>query len=78
MAAIKNAERRVRRMAEGESTKRSRLDAESVTQVLREQGAADLMGEEELTLVMDGMELRREGAQAQENLMGVKALMGDW
>jgi hypothetical protein len=63
-------------MAEGESTKRSRLDAGSVTEVLRKEGAADLMGEEELTLVMDGMELRREGAQAQENLMEDKALDG--
>lgn len=76
MAAIKNAERRVRRLAEGESTKRSNLDAVSVTSVMREQGAAELMEEEELTIVMDGMELRRPGAHAQENLMEVKALEG--
>lgn len=63
-------------MAEGDSTKRSRLDADSVTTVLREQGVANLRGEAELELVLDGMELRREGAHAQEYLMSVKALDG--
>jgi len=63
-------------MAEGESTKRSRLDAESVTKVLREQGVANLRAETELELVLDGMELRRPGAHEQEYLMSVKALDG--
>jgi len=63
-------------MAEGESTKRSRLDAESVTEVLREQGVANLRSEAELELVLDGMELRRPGAHEQEYLMSVKALDG--
>src|SRR4030067_586310 len=76
MARIKCAERRVRRMAEGTSTKRSRLGAEDVTGILREQGATALMGQEELTLVLDGMELRRPGAEMQEYLMPVKALDG--
>jgi len=63
-------------MAEGTSTKRSRLEAEDVTAILREQGAAALMGQEDLTLVLDGMELRRPGAAMQEYLMPVKALDG--
>lgn len=63
-------------MANGESTKRSQLDADQVTRVLREQGAANLLGEEELTLILDGMELRRAGAREQEYLMRVKALDG--
>jgi hypothetical protein len=63
-------------MAEGESTKRSQLDAESVTRVLREQGVAALRGEEGLELGLDGMELRRPGAHEQESLMSVKALDG--
>jgi len=63
-------------MAEGDSTKRSRLDADQVTQVLREQGVASLRAEAELELVLDGMELRREGAHEQEYLMSVKALDG--
>jgi len=76
MAAIANGERRVRRMAEGVSTRRSRLDADSVTNVLREQGVANLRDEAELALVLDGMELRRAGAHAQEYLMSVRALDG--
>jgi len=61
-------------MSEGDSTKRSQLDAESVPQVLREQGVAGLRSEGEL--VLDGMELRRPGAHEQEYLMSVKALDG--
>lgn len=60
----------------GETTKRSDLDPESVTGVLRAQGAAALRDEPELTLVLDGMELRRPEAAAQAHLMRVKALDG--
>ena len=63
-------------MAEGDSTKRSRLDADHVTTILREQGVANLRTEAELELVLDGMELRRPGAHEQEYLMSVKALDG--
>jgi hypothetical protein len=63
-------------MAEGDSTQRSRLDADNVTNILREQGVANLRAEPELELVLDGMELRRPGAHAQEYLMSVKALDG--
>jgi len=63
-------------MAEGDSTKRSRLDADNVTTILREQGVANLRSEAELELVLDGMELRRPGAHEQEYLMSVKALDG--
>jgi hypothetical protein len=63
-------------MANGETTQRSELDGDSVTRVLREQGVATLRGEAELTLVLDGMELRRKGAESQEYLMHVKALDG--
>jgi hypothetical protein len=63
-------------MVRGETTKRSQLDAEHLTAVLRQQGVAALTGAGELTLVLDGMELRREGAQKQQHLMRVKALDG--
>ena len=63
-------------MAEGDSTRRSRLGADQVTSILREQGAANLRTEPELELVLDGMELRRPGAHEQEYLMSVKALDG--
>jgi hypothetical protein len=52
------------RSAMGESTLRSKLDAEHVTEVVREEGAAQLAGASELTLILDGMELRRAGADA--------------
>lgn len=76
MAATKYGEKRVRRMANGETTQRSELDAASVTRVLREQAAATLHSEPEVTLILDGMELRRAGAESQEDLMHVKALDG--
>lgn len=60
----------------GESTKRSQLDAAQLTAVLRQEGVAQLAGAEELTLILDGMELRRQGAEAQEHLMQVKELDG--
>jgi hypothetical protein len=61
-------------MVNQESTKRSQLDAEHLTAVLRQSGAAALGEAEELTLVLDGMELRREGARKQAYLMRVRAL----
>jgi hypothetical protein len=63
-------------MVNGESTKRSRLDAENLTEVLSERGVAEIMNEKELLLIMDGMELRREYAQEQKYLMRVKSLEG--
>lgn len=65
-------------MMRGETTKRSALDPEHVTGVLRAQGVAALQAEPELTLVLDGMELRRPEAAAQAHLMRVKALDGHW
>lgn len=60
----------------GESTLRSELDAEHVTQVVRQEGAAQMAEASELTLILDGMELRRAGAEAQEDLMQVRDLDG--
>src|SRR5512143_1790817 len=65
-------------MMTGETTQRSDLDPDSVTGVLRQQGVAALRAEPELTLVLDGMELRRAEAAAQAHLMRVKALDGHW
>lgn len=60
----------------GESTLRSQLDAEHLTQVVRQEGVGQLAGASELTLILDGMEVRRAGADAQEALMQVKDLDG--
>ncbi len=76
LARSRWADKRVRRMATGESTGRSRLDADSLTAVLREEAIARLRGEADLMLVLDGMELRRAGATAQAGLMRVKGLDG--
>ncbi len=46
-------------MAEGDSAKRSRLDADQVTNILREQGVANLRAKLELELVQDEMERSR-------------------
>jgi hypothetical protein len=43
---------------------------------MRQEGAAQLAGASELTLILDGMELRRAGADAQEDLMQVRDLDG--
>lgn len=63
-------------MARGESTQRSQLDADHLTQVLREQGTANLRQAEALTLILDHSEVRRADSQAQQHLMQVKALDG--
>lgn len=63
-------------MMRGETTKRSQLDADSLTATLRAIGVNALAEEEELCLVLDGSEIRREGAEAQPHLMPVKALDG--
>lgn len=61
-----------------ESTQRSEVDAEHLTAVLRERGVTALADSQELVLVLDGMEVRRAGARAQEHLMKVKALNGQF
>ncbi len=76
LAAVGHAEKRVRRLVKGETTERSQLDADSVTEVLRAQGASALQDEAELTLVLDESAVRRAGAEAQAGLMKVKALSG--
>lgn len=76
LARLKYGEKRVRRLANGESRQRSELDADSVTAVLRRAGVDELSGAETLTLIMDMSEVRRSGAEAQEALMPVKALDG--
>src|ERR1700690_2885654 len=76
LARLANGEKRVRRLANGESRQRSELDADHVTEVLRQAGVDELRSAEALTLIMDMSEVRRAGAEAQEALMRVKALDG--
>jgi hypothetical protein len=76
LAGVKYAERRIRRMAKGESTQRSRLGADEVMGVVEAIGAFQLSEEREILCVMDGSDLRRPWAQEQAYLMRVKSLEG--
>jgi len=78
LSKAKDGARRVRRMVKGKSTKRSEIDAETVTAALRERGITHLseVDEEELWLIADMSELRKPEAQEMPDLMEVKALDG--
>jgi hypothetical protein len=69
---------RVIRLAKGESTKRTQLDAVSLTERLRSRGLAELAESEteELWLICDGSHLRKPHAQMMPDLMQVKDLDG--
>lgn len=69
---------RVIRLAKGESTKRSQLDAVSLTDRLRSRGLAELAesATDELWLMCDGSDLRKPYAEMMPDLMQVKDLDG--
>ena len=78
LSEAKDGARRVRRMVKGKSTKRSEIDAATVTAALRERGITHLSeaDEEELWLIADMSELRKPDAQEMPDMMKVKALDG--
>jgi hypothetical protein len=78
IAATSKGGQRVIRLAKGESTKRSQLDAVSLTERLRSRGLAELAESEteELWLICDGSDLRKPHAQMMPDLMQVKDLDG--
>ena len=74
----KKGAQRIIRLASGESTKRSELDAEHLTAQLR-RAAAEYLGQasdEEIWLVADGSDLRKPYASELPHLMQVKDLDG--
>jgi len=77
-AAIKEAPQRILRMVTGESTKRSEIDDEHLTEKLRARGVAHLSGADtdEVWLIGDLSELRKPQARAMPYLMKVRALDG--
>ena len=79
LSAAKEGGQRVSRMATGESTKRSQIDAESVTAVLRERGIGHLSEAEteELWLIADGSDLRKPYAREMPDMMLVRDLDGN-
>lgn len=78
LSEAKDGARRVRRMVKGKSTKRSEIDAATVTAALRERAITHLSegDEEELWLIGDMSELRKPDAQEMPDMMEVKALDG--
>ena len=69
-----NGAQRVRRMASGDTTKRSYIDAEHLVARLQERGVEQLRGEDEVWVIVDPSELRKPYAHEMENLMKVRAL----
>jgi hypothetical protein len=78
LSEAKEGGQRVSRMARGESTKRSQIDAASVTSALRERGVAYLSeaDTDELWLIADGSDLRKPYAREMPDLMQVRDLDG--
>jgi hypothetical protein len=77
-AGTTKGSQRVIRLVKGESTKRSQLDAVSLTERLRRRGLAELAAAEtdELWLMCDGSDLRKPYAEMMPDLMQVKDLDG--
>jgi hypothetical protein len=79
LCKAKEGGQRVSRMARGESTKRSQVNAESVTAALRTRGIAHLCeaDTDELWLIADGSDLRKPYAREMPDMMLVKDLDGN-
>ncbi len=74
LAAGENSEQRIRRMVNEEMTKRSTLDAASLTQRLRARGVAQLRGAKEVWIMADGSDLHKPYARRMAGLMRVLKL----
>ncbi len=76
--AVKDGAQRVSRMASGESTKRSDLEAADLTERLRQRGLDNLSQAktDDLWLIADLSELRKPHAEMMPDLMQVKDLDG--
>jgi hypothetical protein len=78
LSAAKEGGQRVSRMATGESTKRSQINAAALTAALRKRGIEHLAGADtdELWLISDGSDLRKPYAREMPELMQVRDLDG--
>ncbi len=76
LAHVKDGGQRIIRLATGESTKRSQVDAEHLTAQLREVAVEQLAQalEDEVWLIADGSDLRKPYAEAMPALMQVRDL----
>ena len=78
LSMAKEGGQRVSRLARGESTKRSTINAQSLTAALGERGITHLLGaeSEELWVIADLSEVRKPYAREMPELMFVRALDG--
>ena len=78
LSQAKDGAQRILRLATGESTKRSQVDAEHLTEQLREVAVEQLAQapEDELWLIADSSDLRKPYAQEMPALMQVRDLEG--
>ena len=76
LAAHRHAERRLRRLARGETTQRSELTPEDLVARLQGRGVAQLREEAHVWLIFDGSDLRKPYARAMAGLQRVKPLTG--
>jgi len=74
LAARSNSAQRIRRLAMQKSTKRSTLDAVSLTERLRQRSIEQLHDEDEIWMLVDGADLRKQYAHEMEALQRVKTL----
>jgi hypothetical protein len=79
LSAVKDGAQRVIRFATGESTRRSQVSAEQLTEKLRERGIVHLAPADagELWLILDDSDLRKPYARQMESLMKVRDLDGN-
>jgi hypothetical protein len=79
LALVKNGAQRVIRFAKGQSTQRSTIDAEHLTECLRQRGVDYLTEEEprEIWAILDCSDLRKPYAEEMPDLMEVRDLDGD-
>jgi hypothetical protein len=78
LSRVKDVGQRVRRFVTGESTRRSKVDADSLTAKLRSR-AVELLsqaGRDDLWLILDGSDLRKPYARQMPELMKVRTLDG--
>ena len=74
LAARPNSPQRIRRLAKQESTKRSTLDAESLTGRLRQRSIESLRDDDEVWVLVDGSDLRKPYARQMEALQRVQTV----
>lgn len=77
LSTVRHGEQRVRRMAKGESTKRSDLGASEIVEKLQARGVEQLWDQDEVWAIVDPSELRKPYAREMPDLMRVRRLASE-